>query len=1176
MQLGALAGGIIGTIAFPAKGTKTFGPRVNDLQISSSAPGTVIPRLWGSMRLGGQIIWSKGIKEVTTTTNQSAKGGPSVTQTNYTYFCSFAAAFCQGPATITRIWGDAKLIFDTTGTGQIAKDLTVVPTLYQGTTTQTVDPFMASQDPANTTPGYRDTCYAVWDQFPLADFGNRLPNIRGEVTSNGQAAHPLVRADWEFNSNAPNYCVTDPNDTTAFVVGAGGYITRYDLGTNTKVASGVLDITHMPFYNAGSDHAINPPSTLAVDNQGFVWSYGILAGAPGYFKFDGWSFVAVAFVNLSGYSSDGLYSYAPPNYAHMLVNADGSSVLVTGSSGYSNETFAISTSDATLIGVSTDFRIPFLPADASTISLFWQNYPVCDNNSNAYFIGTGVHDSVTVGYHGDWYIWRVNLNPENVSIFVPLGPQFTNVTRFAYMGDSSVGIGQSMLYNANDNTLIVYTNTGAFLRIDADTGDILETIGGASDPKFWVSTGGWNLGQSIGGNNWLAFSNPFSGSNDSLVADMKGRVQNGVVWAPSVADNNIATIYNVSDFTVVATHDLNSFALHPTTPPTRGNIYESRANSLLSFNTPTGSYPTSYAFHRYYFDRTSTSGYGADQIVKAICETAGIPDANIDVSLLEPLDVLGYPVAQLQNGKDMISALAQFLFFDAREIDFKLQFVPRGQAPIATLQEYELGLEADKAKLEETIGQEQDIPKDVDVIFIDPNIDYQQNHQKRIRHSRTKKTLNMTSLSLPIVMTANDALQLADRIMWSAEAERRAYKTNLWKAYWMLFDPCDVVQFDYNGSVLTARITDAALGQNFVTAMQLKSEDSANYTSLASGSTGTGFVGQTIQGLAQTLLFLLDIPYLRDIDADAAGNIGYYVGMDPWSNGSWRGGVLYNSSDEVNWNNIGASLNALAYGKATTVLAAPANPWTWDYVNTLTVRMTEGTPSSTSALNVLNGRNVAILYPSLEIIQFQNATLNGDGTYTLDTLLRGRRGTEWACGTAGLGERVLFPLIQGGLLHEQTALSLLNATRSYRAITLGADQNSTGVIQSVALKGRDLMPYAPCHITGFRDGSNNLLIQWQRRTRLGAKNLAGGILGLAEDTESYDVVIVDGSNNVLRTFASVVPNSGINWVSPAFPHVTYSAANQTTDGLTPGNPVHVILYQNSVQVGRGFQAVATV
>src|SRR5437763_350863 len=116
--LGSALGGLIGTLAFPGKGTHTYGPRLNDMQVSSSAPGMVIPIIYGSMRIGGNIIWSTGIQEVATTKKQSSKGlGPSNTTTTYTYFSSFAAAFCQGPATITRVWGDAKLIFDLTGTG---------------------------------------------------------------------------------------------------------------------------------------------------------------------------------------------------------------------------------------------------------------------------------------------------------------------------------------------------------------------------------------------------------------------------------------------------------------------------------------------------------------------------------------------------------------------------------------------------------------------------------------------------------------------------------------------------------------------------------------------------------------------------------------------------------------------------------------------------------------------------------------------------------------------------------------------------------------------------------------------------------------------------------------------------------------------------------------------------
>src|SRR5208282_5293904 len=109
----------------------------------------------------------------------------------------------------------------------------------------------------------------------------------------------------------------------------------------------------------------------------------------------------------------------------------------------------------------------------------------------------------------------------------------------------------------------------------------------------------------------------------------------------------------------------------------------------------------------------------------------------------------------------------------------------------------------------------------VEVVYVDPFSDYQQGSQKLIRHSRTKKTLNQTSISLPIVMTASQAAQLAQLMMWTAENERRTYSTNFWKATYMLLDPCDVIQFNYHGDLLQARCTDITLGQNFVSAIKL-------------------------------------------------------------------------------------------------------------------------------------------------------------------------------------------------------------------------------------------------------------------------------------------------------------------------------------------------------------------
>jgi hypothetical protein len=74
----------------------------------------------------------------------------------------------------------------------------------------------------------------------------------------------------------------------------------------------------------------------------------------------------------------------------------------------------------------------------------------------------------------------------------------------------------------------------------------------------------------------------------------------------------------------------------------------------------------------------------------------------------------------------------------------------------------------------------------------------------------------------------------------------------------------------------------------------------------------------------------------------------------------------------------------------------------------------------------------------------------------------------------------------------------------------------------------------------------------------------GAPVPLSEDTESYDVDIikaVSGVDTVVRTFVGLTS-----------PTVVYSAAQQTTDFGAPVTSLHVKVYQNSAQVGRGFVA----
>jgi GTA TIM-barrel-like domain/Putative phage tail protein len=152
------------------------GPRLDSLRITSSTEGAVIPRVYGRMRMGGNVIWATDFREETKTTTQGGGkgggGGGKVKTTEYLYYASFAVALCEGPITgIGRIWADGKLL-DTAG---------IAWRWYPGDESQTADPFIAARMGAANTPAYRGTAYVVFEELPLGSYGNRLPQLSFEV-----------------------------------------------------------------------------------------------------------------------------------------------------------------------------------------------------------------------------------------------------------------------------------------------------------------------------------------------------------------------------------------------------------------------------------------------------------------------------------------------------------------------------------------------------------------------------------------------------------------------------------------------------------------------------------------------------------------------------------------------------------------------------------------------------------------------------------------------------------------------------------------------------------------------------------------------------------------------------------------------------------------------------------
>ena len=179
--LGGPIGGAIGSLLGQTIDQQLFGPgprhgpRLGDLSVQSSSYGNAIPRLYGTMRVAGTVIWATDLKE-SSETYSGAKGQPeSVT---YSYSVSMAVALSSRRAVrVKRIWADGKLLRGAAGDFKVSTGFRFHP----GSEDQEIDPLIASIEGIAETPAYRGLSVAVFEDLQLAEYGNRIPFLTFEV-----------------------------------------------------------------------------------------------------------------------------------------------------------------------------------------------------------------------------------------------------------------------------------------------------------------------------------------------------------------------------------------------------------------------------------------------------------------------------------------------------------------------------------------------------------------------------------------------------------------------------------------------------------------------------------------------------------------------------------------------------------------------------------------------------------------------------------------------------------------------------------------------------------------------------------------------------------------------------------------------------------------------------------
>ena len=111
-------------------------------------------------------------------------------------------------------------------------------------------------------------------------------------------------------------------------------------------------------------------------------------------------------------------------------------------------------------------------------------------------------------------------------------------------------------------------------------------------------------------------------------------------------------------------------------------------------------------------------------------------------------------------------------------------------------------------------------------------------------------------------------------------------------------------------------------------------------------------------------------------------------------------------------------------------------------------------------------------------------------------------------------------------------------------------------------QGLGLRPLSSVHVKGVR-AAGDLSISWIRRTRSGGDNWEVADVPLGEESETYEVDILDG-DDVKRTIAASAPT------------VLYTSAQQIADFGGVQSAVSVRVYQSNVAFGRGSARAAVI
>lgn len=1142
----------------PVNATKktypTVTPTDSGISFTTSAYGAPLPIVFGSDKLTGNVFWASPVRKV------------AIDATSYYKTLDFAFGICEGEINgVLRMWMGTQLIWDRTvdvdgsdvvqpTDGFIAGatiDLTdpsgplrnvsasarqTKISVFTGSERQLPEGIMVTRDGYDQVPGYRGTAYVLFENFIVSD--TSIPNLFVEVTSNTAGNIPRiygvqVASPSTFDYPAGNVCLVDLSYDQVTVDSRKA--------SGSPVPAGFTTFDYNNFTNNSEDefrvaysYNLNYPVSRLMQATGFIMTSETSSNA-GILRV--WNPLARIFTDTlgpgGGVSDHNLVTgmSALNRGSIAFVGRDpiyGSLIDVYMGIGVVNGVLGFAT-------VNDEGKINFV---SKTTAMNWPNaraafYKVDSDlaSDNPTFIDggdtAGDHVYLVTGQTTatDFaYIYRCTVYSSAASLDAPVLTlaQTINV-------DDLAGAGfhhdhKLVLVDPVDKNLVIFTLTSS------DFGVLV-----------------WKYNPFTGEIVWKTSATGFQ--TDGQGSDQAYLVGQTYVWVANGSDG----IYSLDMAQGIVTTVKDSLIPQSLANCVSGSQFYNGAENSVTYLTQT----TAKHVTKVYLDRVARETVALGAIVKSLLQRVGLSLADMNITDIESTALTGYTIAKRQSLRTSFSELAQVFKYDVVESNGKIVYKTRGEDAVATIDIKYLGDDTDGGWLSAEDTNDIAAYRKLNLTYRDIGREYANNVQNIIFAPQGNEEFDNDSaidVTVPIVLDASNAKLLAEILLYAKLTYDTTFKFSI-PPYFLDLDPGDVINVVDGSETTTMRIRNVNVGSDKSLEVEASLEDPDIYNDTVNlfGTTGDFDASAFPAVQPRVDILVMEVPYLTFDDAQETSSslFLYAVCLNHRASATVDSDVAV-TIDGTDDYTLTKPTNFPTWGYCTAVPSYTGSKFTYDLTRSFTIKMisTTGiTPADSTLDDVLSSAQINLCYCAGELLQFTDFTDNGNGTYTITGLVRGKLGTDNRTNNAVIGDKFVFLSDTAGNFD----------TAAIRRIDVISDQPRHAAQFFLPVNN----PFQPAPIALFTArnlaawsvadlkiawSSTDVVVDWKRRVRFNGEWADDGseYLDLTEIDETYVVFFYTDQTH----FSTTVPDSYLRRVDLTdTTTTTYTAAQQTADGF---------------------------